>query len=69
MPIPLNIHPQISATPQMIAALDQEFIKGQGWISIPQGIQLITNPKISDINHIEPNPKNMANPKISDLSQ
>ncbi|MGD1806322.1 ShlB/FhaC/HecB family hemolysin secretion/activation protein [Dapis sp. BLCC M126] len=30
--------------PQTIISSDQEFIEAQGWISTPQGIQLITNP-------------------------
>ena len=30
--------------PQIITASDSEFIEAQGWISTPQGIQLITNP-------------------------
>uniref|UniRef100_UPI0035C94011 ShlB/FhaC/HecB family hemolysin secretion/activation protein n=1 Tax=Okeania sp. SIO2F4 TaxID=2607790 RepID=UPI0035C94011 len=36
---------QTSTTPpQATTSSDQEFIEAQGWISTPQGIQLITNP-------------------------
>ncbi len=36
---------QTSTTPpQTTTSSDQEFIEAQGWISTPQGIQLITNP-------------------------